>query len=187
MILCVIIMKDGHLLLPEVNKSLIMQSIPLAIMPITREPIKEEANNDSKSSNYLSQAFNRNIAKDLVLKKYKGKYSLWHCCDVALLRFDCVALAKEVLDKDDKIGAVYFNTTLTTLSVFTKDDDHLDFSSVLVRNSALKDIVFRSDKIDICNCFAFRQDLLLHGWRTQYLSNENMGQKVFNYDIGDLK
>lgn len=39
MILCVIPMKDGHVLCPKLYESLLKQTVDIVIMPITRPPL----------------------------------------------------------------------------------------------------------------------------------------------------
>lgn len=189
MILCVIPMKDGHVLKPEVYKSLAMQTVPVTIMPVTRPPLQEELlekeeKNINTSSNFLTQASTRNVARNLLLS-YKGKYVLWHCSDVVLYMYNAVELAIELMDIEDKTGAVYFNVDTKPLPI-VYGDTHFDFASALVKTEALRDIVFRSPDISTCNCTGFKEDMIKNGWAIKYLSTDVVGNKICKYSLEDL-
>jgi hypothetical protein len=182
--LCVIPFKDGHVLRPEVYKSLAMQTEPLFIMPITRPPLQEDIDAGSRS-NYLSQAVTRNIAAELVNKKHAGELSLWHCADVVLTMINAVELCVELMNKKKEIGAVYLNTNTVPIGVM-EDTHHFELSSVVVRNLVFKDVRFQSFDANHCNCEPFSQDIDRLGLRVQYLSKETMGHKISRYDVSEL-
>lgn len=190
MLVCVIPMKDGHLLRPEVYKSIAMQSVPIAIMPITRPPLQEELEEQERvgwpvgSNNYQTQSYTRNIGIDLILQLYKEDILMYHCTDVVLWKHDAVALALDVF-KDSGVGAVYFNVDIKPLPTYYQDD-HFDFASVLIRKEVFtKGIRFRTPDVRFCSCTSFKEDMLNAGWRVQYLTTDITGSKTSWYNLGD--
>jgi hypothetical protein len=184
-------MKDGHVLKPEVYTSLSAQTIPIAIMPITRIPLKSEIEEKKKkniksNSNYFSQGFTKNIAIKILLDSYKGKYSLWHCSDVVLTKANAVELAIEMLKNNPKLGAVYFNTEKKEIDLARIKMIHCDLSSVVCRNEIFNKIQFRTQRIEYCLCGMFKKDLSDNGWEYRYVSSDVAGYKIKFKDAGDL-
>jgi len=178
-------MKDGHILYPDVYKSILNQTIQLSIIPITRprleiDTIKGIDPNIEKDicHGYLSQAQNRNIAVDSI-SSYKGDFIVMMDCDTVLLENNVIEKAIEKLSKNKNLGVVHINKR--AIEIKDLELPHYDIGCIIIRTTILRKITFRSETPATCNCISFHNDVTEMGYSSTYNESRQQAKEINTY------
>ena len=165
-ILTMIPLMDGHTLHRDVLYGLSRQSVPLAVMPVSRP---------GGEHNREAEAETRNIARALALAT-DGPHFLTMDSDVVLRDTAVVEQMVLALAGDEGLGAVAACCLLAGPSSVAVT--HVDLACMLIRRKLLESVTFRVGDNGGCMCHAFRRDAIEHGWRIQYLSVQPSGYRI---------
>lgn len=189
-VLCITPLKDGHIVTNEALTSLNSQTVKMDVLYISRPPLKRDTEHPEPHSCYISQAFTRNIIRDIILRlrdegKFDYDFIYSRDVDIVLDHNDVIESCIKKLENEN-LDIIYINTQSFNLEHV--DQDHWRMGSIVFRPHVLDKIKFRSAGSAICNCIGLRKDIESNCYKFAYLENgKSFGHTTNSYKLGDIK
>jgi hypothetical protein len=164
---------DGQMIDEKVLEGIANQTVPITILPITRPVSFYEDEDQLKGLKSMTEE--RNIAAGYIPST--EQYVLYLDSDVVLIDGNTVALMINELIRDSKIGACAVFTKNRKIDFDSAEKRHLNTACMLIRVPVIKNLVFRNEDHNVCNCYYLTKDIYALGYKCKYLRN------VFAYEI----
>jgi hypothetical protein len=163
MVPCLIPLKDGHSIHPDVISGLLRQTVSVSIIPVSRPAV---------GGRYESQAITRNRAIQLLPEIAHEGYAMM--CDRDTLLTDTAAVEGAItkLGGDDGLKCVHFRLKDVV--------SHHDLGCFVFKVDIAPKIAFYASNGGGCNCGSLTKSLEANRWRQDWLDSEKHGS-VFLY------